>query len=339
MNLTGLNLRALDGPNARAYGALYNAIRAERIPAEPPLVPEAVINLWQTVPSFVEVHAWAAWEATVMIGAGAALLSRYEQNTHLVVGDLMVLPEARRRRVGTALLREIVAVGLREGRSVIQLTSRVPDGERFAEAIGASIGMHSVTSELQVAAVDETALTRWAAAGPAHDGRFRLLRVHGGCDDNVLPLAAKAWHLLNDAPSDDLSYDADLLTPAQLREFDQRRAAAGVDQLMLLVEDTRSPDPVGFAHFTCDMNGTGGVVSQDGLAIAPHVRGQGLARWLEASALLTVLRTWPRARAVRTNQAKSNAAALSVLHGVGFAPVQDFIEWEAKLDLLARQLA
>lgn len=334
MNLTSLDLRAMSGREAQAYSELLNEIRAERVPADPQLDAEGAAKLWAGVPDFVEIRAWALWCEEQLLGVGAALLSRYGQNEHQVVGDLMVSKAARCGGIGTALLAQVVSCGLQEGRRVIQLTSRVSAGHRFAASAGARVGMHSVTNQLDIQQADRAALLALAARLPDQTGRFTLRTLHGPCPDELLDRVAAVWHLLSDAPSDDLDIEDELLTATQLRELDTRREASGIDQITVVIVDRQREELGGFAHLCYDRN-AGSVIKQDGIAVAPELRGMGLARWMEASGLLTAVQAWPQALTIRTDQAKSNTRTIAVFHSFGFKQVQEFIEWEADLEALA----
>jgi GNAT superfamily N-acetyltransferase len=335
---TPVDVRAMDDVTAAAHNDLFNRIRAERIQGSEPIAVATTRTVWSSVPDFVEPHGWGIWDGVTLIGLAVGLLSRYEQNSHLVVADIAVRPEFRRRGLGRRLLVPVVDLGLREGRTTLQMTARVPAGAAFAEHVGLRQAMTSVTNRLPLDQAHVAGLRDRLAPRPTTAGEFVLDEIVGSCPLDQLDEVATAWHLLNDAPNDDLSYEDDLLTAAQLHEFDDHRAAAGIEQLTVMVREQHSRRIVSFAHFVWN-SGVPDVVHQDGLAVDRNYRGLGLAGWLEAAGVTRVAELWPEASQIRTDQAKSNTDTLNLFYRIGFVPIQEFSEWEGPLADIRDRLA
>ena len=129
------------------YAALNhhtNRMRLERLPDDPPVPLEELIQNLQSIPSFVDLRLWAAWtpaQDEIAALANVSLL-RTEENRHMASFDITVLSEHRRQGLGRQMLRRIAEAAAADQRRLLMTDTndRVPAGEALYAAPGGEEG-------------------------------------------------------------------------------------------------------------------------------------------------------------------------------------------------------
>jgi GNAT superfamily N-acetyltransferase len=266
-------------------------------------------------------------------------------NAHFMQIDVAVVPEARRRGVGRALVAWSLDVARRRGRRLVVGASSgtVPAGEAFARAFGATEGMRSRVNELDVERHRERLfgadglVARWIAEGPARAPDYAVDWLPHPLPEEVLEPLAALKQSMNDAPRGTLDVEDRVYTAASLRESDAFTTARGDVAWTLLA---RHQNDGAFAGIT-DLywNADNPRVAQQGdTAVAPEHRGHALGKWLKAAMLERLHRERPDVRVVRTGNADTNAAMLGINEALGFAVAREMIVWQVATDELARRL-
>ena len=78
------------GASPAEYAALNrhtNRMRLERLPDDPPVPLEETIQNLQSIPSFVDLHLWAAWKPAQneIVALGKRVVLRTEENHHMAL--------------------------------------------------------------------------------------------------------------------------------------------------------------------------------------------------------------------------------------------------------------
>ena len=178
------------------------------------------------------VLRWVVRSDDAMVGHVVLVLPDLD-NEHLAMANVTVHPDHRRRGLGTALLREAVAVAAADGRSTF--LAGADDGgagEAFCRARGLRVVARDRLSLLRLADVDWADVEALAAA--AHPG-YRLARWTDRCPDELVEQFAVAKTAMNDAPTD----DADIGEPGLLRRGDPAGRAGPAGDRLHLVGDGR----------------------------------------------------------------------------------------------------
>lgn len=183
------------------------------------------------------------------------------------------------------LLEHLVAFGRANGRTRLTswTTSQVPAGSAFAEAHGARAVSLGRVNHLAVADVDRAELERWVREGPARAPGYELIGWDGPTPDEHLAAFADLYHVMNDAPLDDLETNDSIFTPALIRDWEQGVAALGGEVWTLVA---RAPD--------------------GGLAGMHSIR---------------IMHDWPEVTDIRTGNADSNAAMMGINTAMGYVPL------------------
>ncbi|MGH2400350.1 MAG: GNAT family N-acetyltransferase, partial [bacterium] len=152
MRIEQIDIRNATEQQYTAYNAFLNAMRAERLPGDPPIPLEEDIQRWRTIPSFLDVRLWAGTERGEVVAYASTTLQRVDENKHALEFNIEVDAAQRRRGIGTRLLDAIAGLTRREGRRLLITSSRstIPAGEGFLRRIGATVGLENHTNQLDL---------------------------------------------------------------------------------------------------------------------------------------------------------------------------------------------
>ncbi|WP_425146866.1 GNAT family N-acetyltransferase [Deinococcus sp.] len=268
-----------------------------------------------------------AREADHLVGHGR-LYYDLKQNTDKATLHVGVHPTWRRRGLGKQLARRLAQEALRLGRAnyIAETTSRSPEGEAFAAALGAVASLPSVISELHLDRLDQELLRRWTTR-PENDPyrlhRFQLVPEH------ELARVAGVFDVMNTAPRGELEFEDWLTTAEHVRSHQQSYAATGGETLLYVTEHLPSAEFVAFTQVGWHPLRSS-VVDQWGTGVRPDHRGRGLGKWLKAAVLQDLPAHNEQARKAYTSNADVNAAMLGINRALGYAPAFSRMEWQGQ---------
>lgn len=336
-----INLRAATSAEYQALNTFENALRAERLPDDPPLPLSETSQRWQNFPAFFDLAGWGAWSAdqAMIIAAVVTFIRRTEDNQHLLYFELGVLPAFRRQGIGWRLLAHVVDRARGEQRRLLltETHGRAPAGAQFMQRLHAQPGLVAHTNQLVLAALDRDLLCRWQAQGAAHAHRYVLDLWCGAYPETQLTAITNLCLMMNSEPRDQLEVEDFQLTPDRLRQQEKYLAAIGVERWTFYATERATGDFVGYTEVFWHPNRPT-ILEQGATGVFPAHRNQGLGRWLKAAMLDKVLRERPQVQFVRTGNADSNAAMLAINRALGFQPYLSTCLWQAPTAQVAHYL-
>ena len=252
------------------------------------------------------------------------------ENAHLRWTDVTVGAGHRRRGVGRALFRRLVAAvdGQRDDLTFVgNASDRIPAGEGFARAIGATPGLAMKTNQLAISDVDVPQVREWAAISPAG---YRLERIDGTVPDQLMSAYLQAANGMNDAPRGDIAFGDWKLTEKQVRDREDWFRKAGIQWWLIVAVHDETGEGAGFTEVTYDPT-VAHAVYQQGTATTPAHRGHRIGMWMKAAMLERVLRERPAARFIWTGNANTNAQMLGINTQLGFKVAWSQILWQVPL--------
>lgn len=319
----------------RALHALEVSFEAEVHPddAPPPLGMFAANLRW--VPSYRDKVVLTALRDGETVGVAYIDLDRTGDNDHLAEINVYVAPEHRRQGVSRPLLDAAVDIAASDGRTLVMgfTADRVPAGKAYAESLGATVGLVSRESELDLGAVDRGLVNRWVAEGPERADGYELLLFEDGLPEDLRPAFSRLYDASNDAPRDDLQMEDEHRSPEQLAEGDRRAREAGWERTLVVVRLGGSDDLAGWSELARHPQQPDRIY-QWWTAVDPKHRGHALGKWLKAANIARALERWPEANKIITDNAYTNDAMLGINNQLGFQETLAWSAWQVNLDQL-----
>ena len=275
---------------------------------------------------------WSAWEGERVIGSAALSLVDHE-GTAVAVPRVEVAPDRRRRGVGTALLRQIVAASRAHGCATLAADAvRVgSDGGMWAQCVGFRTVQVFCWQMLHVG---EVARASWHVPVPTG---YRLEYWTVAAPQSLVADFAEARNAIADSPLGESSLSHPAWTVERVRRIEAEIAAAGdqVHCLVALHED--SGVLAAFTELLIDPAHPALCWQRDTAVMRAH-RGRGLGRAIKAAMLQRLAAEIPGLDRIVTSTAAENAAMRRVNEHVGYLPYAEIAMLEAPTADLAAAL-
>lgn len=334
----------LNAASEQERAALYRLVFgpgglwAEMWPEDPPRTYEQWIANLRSIPPFVTLRIWVAWDGMEAVGRATLHIYDLPTNRHLADADIGVIAPRRRQGIGKRLLEPIVQAAEESQRTLLigGTDSTIPAGQAFMERLGARVGMVSRTNQLDLADLDQALMQKWRDEGPRE--AFALGWWEGPYpeDDIVAICALKA--VMNTAPRDDLEVEDMTWTPTIVRQDEESLLARKIERWTLYARHLGSGELAGYTEVFYDPRSPE-ILHQGDTGVLPAYRGHGLGKWLKATMIERVLAERPQVKRVRTGNANSNAPMLKINHAMGFRPYKDWTTWQVEVSRVRAYLA
>lgn len=322
-----VDLATADDDLLREVSALANTMAHERIPEDPPGSWEAFASRVRNRPAMVVTRDWLARSADgELVGRGYVVRFEADTNKHLRDAGIDVVPAHRRKGIAKLLFREIVA-GAGEADDIVLsffTNDRAPSAAAFLERIGAKRALTMHANELDLAQLDRGMVREWATI---ETKGYRLEWIDADVPEDRMNEVIVAYDTMNTAPRGDSAMQDWNTTPDQIREWDRSRRARGHERRLVLAIHVKTGETAGYTELAYDPK-VPHLIWQQGTAVIPSHRGQGLGKRIKAAMLERAIRDWPNARRVRTGNADSNAPMLAINTRLGFKPAWAESIWE-----------
>ena len=310
----------------------------EETPDDPNMPLEFSINNargWKLIEG-AELEVWHLWEDEKIIAELFLTASLGKDNPHLMSMGLQILQPYRRKGHVRPLLEKALAFAGKYGRTLLtgQTSSFVPEGQGFAERVGATEGLASATNQLLLRDIDRDLLSQWVNSA---DARFELGFWGSRYPEADLRAVAELFNVMNTAPRDELEQEDERTTPKELREGEAYDLARGVKRWVLYVRHKPSGRLAGFTEtywYPEDPEN----LFQDDTGVLPEYRGNGLGKWLKAAMIQKVLVERPSVKRIRTGNDNSNAPMLAINHKLGFKVYRSETIWQLEIARLRNYL-
>ncbi len=261
----------------------------------------------------------------------------HETNAHMLWVEIEVLAPERRQGIGTRLLAKAAELAKERNRSLIIGGSDEDEGKAFIEAVGAKVAQRWRESRLYLDRVDWNMMEEWVRDGQQRSPKTTLLFFTDIPNDSVIEEYCELLQeVSNQEPRGDLDLGDEFLTPEILRQRVANFNNAGGTILRAITQEGEG-DLSGLTNMGY-LPSERTHIRQFMTGVKDVHRGRGLGKWLKAAMLIKVREEYPQVKVVRTGNATSNEAMLSINVRLGFKPYREGVEAQIPLKALEAYL-
>lgn len=273
----------------------------------------------------------AAYDGDTMVGVAIVFLFLLD-NTDKSWLEVCVHPDHRRRGVGTALLQHVTAVALDDGRTQLIGEAKIPFDRlddhpyrAFAERHGFHQSNIEVVRHLDLP-VGEDRLAEWDRVAAEHAAGYRIETYAGHFPaEYAESLCVLLGQLAVDAPTGDVDFEEEVMTPQRLDERYAMSAAMGRETFESVA---LTPDGLVAAQSTLQVPVHGSTDAfQWGTFVHREHRGHRLGLAVKTANLRAVQAAHPHIRRVTTQNGETNATMIAINELIGFRPVEASVEF------------
>lgn len=331
-----------DAACRRAYDVLVAAKSLHRPWNLPPSFEESLVE-WRHVDAAEPMEMWAAVggdggvggdavgdgdDPGVVVGIATLWLPR-DDNTTQMWCDVAVDPAHQRRGAGTALVSRLVERAAAEGRTRLVTDFTVPVGadeshpyRRFAASNGFTLATTEITRHLHLPVADALLDGLMDKAGSAYRGAYRVETHVNGVPEPLRASLCSVMNLLGvDAPSGELEFEAETLTPVRYADYLEVEARQHRTRLTAVAVHEASGDVVAFSDLILPA-GAPTRVWQWGTMVARGHRGHRLGTAVKVANLRRLQRDHPGRTLVVTANEETNAFMVDINVALGFEVVE-----------------
>lgn len=277
----------------------------------------------------------AAFEGEQIIGVNQLHYPLLD-NTHLAYVEPRVLPDHRRRGVGTALLEESVRLARAAGRRTVVCEVNLPvdvsedsPNQAFAAAHGFELGILDLHRVLDLP-VDACTLDRLEHESESRRGGYELVSWR----DFVPPQHLEGYCGMqiafnSEAPAGEMELEEEVWDEKRVRQAEERSRQQG---RLEFVTVAIAPDGgmVGLTEMMCSQQ-TKQFAWQSGTLVLKPARGHRLGIAMKVANLRDFVQAVPECRAVHSWNAEENGPMVAINNALGFRPVERLAEMQLKL--------
>ena len=308
---------------------MLNRWYAEVIPGERPAPVEELEAAINRVPAYEESHLAVVEDDRGILGAALLVTEDLEgrrNDAHL--DFLLVLPEARGRGLGRALLDATAAKARAKGRTRLTCSSAAGDAaaDAFARGFKAEPELLEQQNRASTAEMDPDLLRLWVRRSQERARDYSLIRSDGPLPDELRAEFARLNQVMNTAPRGPNLEDL-VMSPAELDECRRTFDDQGYRRWTVIARHDPSGTLVGFTELMFSPFRPWMAFQWD-TGVDTNHRNLGLGRWMKAVNALRVLEERPEVEQIETWNAASNASMLGINRAMGFKAVAEWQSWE-----------
>ncbi len=270
--------------------------------------------------------ATGAFDGDKMVGAGFVGLPLLD-NTEKVYGGVYVEPWRRNRGIGSALVEGTMALMRELGRTTLLVDAGVPGSEReahpyvrFAFKHGFTMANVEVHRVLDLPIATETLHAMQAEAAPHHEG-YEIRTFEDEIPEELLASYVDLLNLLTlDAPTGEIDFEAEAITPEVYRRQEARRRAQGRHRITTLAI-TPDGEAVANTDLIVPRSDLPKAYQWSTLVRRDH-RGHHLGAAVKLQNLLALQERYSERTEIHTTNSETNATMIGINERLGFRVVE-----------------
>ena len=322
-----------------AVHALDRAVDQDGLPGDPPVPLEHALACYRRAWPTTVRRWWVARQGDEIVGRSACAYDDVPENRSHAAVEVAVHPAARRAGLGSALLGHAVESAREWSCSLVDIAARVGGpGEPFLRSVGAELRMIERRSRCLTAGIDRARLETWVLRARERAAGYSLVAWDGPCPDALIEDFATLKHVMNTAPKDALDHDDHRFNPERWRQVEDFLLARGYRWWTICARHDGSGELAGYTEIVLPSRWPSQAYQED-TGVWPKHRNRGLGRWLKAVMALRILDEQPAVERIETWNAGSNEAMLAINVAMGFAPVENWGDWQVPTEVVRTALA
>ena len=284
----------------------------------------------------IAVRSLVALDGDRAVGAAAMELPQRD-NLHLAELGVCVVPDARRRGVGSALLEAIERAAADAGRTTLtayvdeppELAGRSP-GRAFAPRHGYALAQTEVRRDTDLP-LDPAVVSRLTAECAAHAAGYAVRTWRDRCPDDLVDGMARLKKTMStDVPLGDMDWHEEVWDAARVRQREELVAAQGRTFFAAGAVHEASGQLVAFTDVGIARAHPERAYQWETLVVGEH-RGRRLGMLLKLHCYSTIAQACPSTRFVSTWNAEENAPMIRVNDALGARTNGTLSWWQRKL--------
>ncbi len=337
-SLPVVDIREIDKADDAAMAQMYAVVVAVRTFQRPFFQPpplEAVLADLRHDDPGERVTVWGMHDAGELVGA-VTLWESLLDNTHSLWAELDVHPDHRRRGHGAAAVAAVERFAREAGRTRIVIDARYPADRaddhpyrRFAERHGYRLGSLGVNRRLALPLPRGRLAELDAAARAAYEPDYRLQSFTRVPEQLAESLCACMNRVEAEAPSGEIDWEPESLTPARLQSYHDLDVASGRQRFTTVAQAVGSVDVVAYTELLVPATMTR--AQQSGTYVLPEHRGRRLGMAVKLANLVAVHKARPEVVEIFTGNSSANEWMVAVNEQLGFSPVELIGEFYRRL--------
>jgi len=251
------------------------------------------------------------------VAVGTVATTDYD-NLHLAWLGLKVRPESRRRGLGSEMLDALVTEVKAQSRTSIGADGWDDEVPRaFAARHGFEEKSRAINRRQHLAEVDWAVLERLHAEALTRASAYELVRQVGRTPDDELTTVAEMSAAINDAPTDDLDIEDEVISPERVRAYEDAQLARGYSLYRVLARHRETGELAGHSVVTIDGERPEIGHQHDTSVVAAH-RGHRLGVLVKTEMNLWLRDDQPQLVSIDTWNAESNDHMIEVNDAIGY---------------------
>jgi GNAT superfamily N-acetyltransferase len=335
-----VEIRPVDLGSDESMRAFYATLRSGETygRVDPPYPTERVLITWFRDETRLEkMTAHAAYFGTDVVGAGFLACPQLDNLEKAWIG-IGVPPEYRRRGVGSALVEHLTTQARAADRQTMLAEAWIPFGatddhpyRRFAEQHGFTLANVEVRRDLALPVSDRLLGSIESEIAP-YVGSYRLETHENEIPDELVDSFCALVNLLPvEAPTGDIAFEPEAMTPADLRDREANSRKANMHTFASVGIDVDG-GVVAYTSFAVSLDEPH-KVHQWGTLVHPKHRGHRLGYAVKTRNLRVLQRDHPEATVVTTCNAEQNPYMVGINERLGYKPLEYVVALQRKLDL------
>jgi GNAT superfamily N-acetyltransferase len=331
MDLEWLDPHRLDQRDVAGTLAVHEVARAADTPVLVSMLATSFTHRlkrgWDGDPPAAAVHRNARGRIDAVL---EVWLPRWD-NTHMAIVFATVEPGARGAGLGRALFETGIERARAEGRTtILSETFDYPTGVGFLTAMGLTQESEMILRRQDPADLDWDRLDALYDAASARASEYELVRVAGYTPDDQLEAVAVMTAAINDAPTDGLDVEDDVITPERVHSFEETQIVRGKRIYRLMARHKGTGELAGHTMVGVEHERPWLSVQFDTSVVRAH-RGHRLGLLLKIGMLRWLAAEEPQLRIIDTDNAATNHHMIAVNDAIGYKVIGSKLEYQVKL--------